>query len=85
MALHGEVKINGQAILVWSAVRQEALDDPGQRSTYQCEVLDVDKRLGRCFTVTHTFSDGAAVLLSIIMRRYNYLKNGVPLDGQEPA
>lgn len=83
MALHGEIKINGLEIVYWEAVRQESLGSVGQTSVYKCKVFDQEGQ--HKFVVSHVYSDGAAVLLSIIMRRYNYLKNGVSLDGQEPA
>jgi len=67
MALHGEVKVNGEVLAYWQAVRQEPIVlDADQVSTYRCEVSTHYGAVEK-FTVEHRYGDGALVLLRKIM------------------
>jgi hypothetical protein len=70
VALHGEIKINGQVIGAWQARRLETLIDETQVSTYECSV-DYVGRGGQMtqerFELRHRYSEGAISLASQVL------------------
>lgn len=75
MALHGDVSINGNQLLFWSARRLS----PNIRETneYEIEVYEHATAETTRFKLKHKYKDGAAVLASAVLRQYNYRKAGV--------
>jgi len=70
MALHGNVAINAQTILYWSAKRiADGL--PGCPNTYECEVWEPMTRQGWTFELKHDYEDGAAVLASKVLKAFS--------------
>lgn len=79
MALHGEIRINGESIGTWTAVRKEEHPDFEGRHRYQCEVSQRNDRVpisrGQWrerfdiwrFDVWHDYSDGAIVLAGRVL------------------
>lgn len=73
--LHGEVKINGEVIIAWTARRLTPLRDVLQpdleKHQYECSVLWPDKVFGfdhlAEFELEHKYGDGAEALLAQIM------------------
>lgn len=83
MALHGEVKVNGQVIGAWSARRLEPLEnvyDPdAEMHTYECTYTWPQPIFGYedtvTFSVRHMYGDGAEALaaqvfLQAVRRRH---------------
>jgi len=75
MALHGDVSINGDQILYWSARRMtpEIYDT----NEYEVEVFEHATAQTTRFKLKHKYDDGAAVLASSVLRHFNYRKAGV--------
>ena len=65
MALHGEIKVNGETVGRWSA--QRVLTRESGRHTYRWEAYD---STGRHATgdLTHTYSDGAMALAAQVLQ-----------------
>lgn len=72
--LHGEIKINGQLIGSWKAVRQQGLTSSQQISDYKVETHWYSPRENFSFTVRHRYSDGADTLIAYIMTRSHELR-----------
>jgi hypothetical protein len=77
MALHGEIKVNGQTIGTWEAVRQPYCggDEPLAESmvVYACVVsqsstLEGNPAILEKFEVRHRFGDGALALASLVLQ-----------------
>lgn len=88
MALHGAIKVNGNILGAWTAVRvtntEDAVLTPDAVSEYECSVgmLDGDQF---DFNLTHRFGDGALVLASSILREAVLRKetgHGTPTEGE---
>lgn len=75
MALHGDVSVNRQPILFWSARR--LTPELTERNEYEVEVFDYATNETTRFKLKHKYEDGAAVLASSVLRQYNYRKAGV--------
>lgn len=61
MSLHGTINLNGRQLIAWTARR--LADHPQEINEYECRVSN---RLDD-FTVTHRYSDGAAVLAAKVL------------------
>lgn len=70
--LHGEVKVNGNTILRWHAVRQGAGAYGVNR--YQCGVRDIAGEWWS-FTVDHKYEDGAAALAAAVLLKSQTLES----------
>lgn len=75
MALHGDISINGSKLIVWSARRLSP--EIHEVNEYEVEVFEHATRETARFKLKHTYSDGAAVLASAVLRHFNYRKAGV--------
>lgn len=75
MALHGDVAINGNQILYWSARRTKP--EIYDSNEYEVEVFEHASGETVRFKLTHKYDDGAAILASSVLRHYNYRKAGV--------
>lgn len=68
MALHGEIKVNGEIIGGWIARRIDFLDDPDAEYLYDCRYFESSPARqwedvhALEFVVSHRYSDGAAAL-----------------------
>lgn len=76
MALHGDVSVNGNPVLYWSARRTSV--EMKERNEYEVEVFTTDDPYNiERYKVMHTYSDGAASLAATVLRHYNYRKAGI--------
>lgn len=66
MALHGDIRINGDLLGVWTARRLE--NPPKAVNDYECEILMTDGKGGK-FEVRHKFAEGAIVLAAKVLNR----------------
>jgi len=71
MALHGTIRVNGEAVVDW--VAQRVADGiAGQPNTYLCSVVVDGQDLDEVapFTVLHDYDDGALLLAMKVLREY---------------
>jgi hypothetical protein len=66
VALHGEIKVNGQILASWEAVRQSP--DPVGVNTYRCKVTERHRE--KTFEVDHAYEEGAVALAIKVLSRY---------------
>lgn len=71
MALHGELKVNGDVIGTWSARRLARV--PEEVNEYECYVQMVGAD-AREFHVEHRFADGAEALAAKVLAEAAWLK-----------
>ncbi len=76
MALHGDIRVNGQRVGYWSCVRQKCKHDDGRgvvcsgAHTYDCTVEWHDfahRWHQRTFTTQHRYAEGSLALASKVL------------------
>lgn len=75
--IHGRIIVEDVEIGWWQARRKKPLHDPDQESEYECMVRFNDVFHDTEFTVKHTYSDGAPILVSKVMLRYAEIRKSV--------
>lgn len=66
--LHGEIKVNGDEVGDWSAIRREKnVVAQDFEHTYDCRVTIQRSYKVREFTVKHRYGDGAAALAQKVL------------------
>lgn len=71
MALHGDIRVNGNIIGSWVATREKGQAVDG-KFKYRCSALWTDLggyRYSADFEHEHKFTDGAIILASDLLRR----------------
>lgn len=71
MALRGEVRMSGETLWLWEAVKLTRLSHPPEPDdvyTYQCTVASLDRQRLQ-FEVKHRYGDGAGVLAAKLLQR----------------
>lgn len=71
MALHGDIRINGSLLGVWTARRTQRLWDVDAVHTYECQVdwVDDSEKAGMAFLLDHRYSEGATALAAKVLDR----------------
>lgn len=70
MALHGDIRVNGTMLGVWSAQRREQLEQrPHLTFRYDCEAMWVGHDRKIVFSMVHRYEEGATVLAAKVLTR----------------
>ena len=67
MTLRGDVRVNGQKIAEWSAVRRSDANLPAGTFEYRCEYVGVTMAEHHEFRVFHCYADGVAALGAAVL------------------